>query len=163
MGLSSRFKNGEYPEINLLGLIKEVNDIDDLGVNEFHEKYFNGNPLYLDKNRKFYEALGNRSLLTQLVPSNLHQWIPKSLHVLYFIAVAIISSILPVKSFQYLKDASLRHKNDDIKGNMKGEGFIQGGIMIVHPIKGVIYMHEEVTGAVLPYDEIKTAIDNLKK
>jgi hypothetical protein len=37
----------------------------ELGTTEFQTKYFNNNPLYIDRERKFYEALGNKSLWWQ--------------------------------------------------------------------------------------------------
>src|SRR5690606_16772925 len=76
-------------------------------------KYFNGNPLYMDKERSFYSYLGNKSLFAQ----PLHTWNPFTLY----------------HDYIALKD---RLKAKDVDGNLKGEGFLKGGFLIVTPTEG---------------------------
>ena len=42
-----------------------------------------------------------------------------------------------------------------------GEGFIKGGVLIVCPTKGVVYQHNEMSGSLLPFDDIKKILDSL--
>jgi len=68
--------------INLIGIIKEVAPIkgaetdEVLGVTDFQENYFLNNPVYIDTEKVFYKALGNKSLLSQ----KLHSWNPIKLY-----------------------------------------------------------------------------------
>jgi NADH:ubiquinone oxidoreductase subunit len=110
----------------------------ELGVDEFHTKYFDSNPLYLDRERNFYKILGNKSLLSQ-------SW----------------SSWNPFKLYSDLKEVDVRVKAQGIDGNLKGEGLLQGGVLIIHPVRGIVYRHNERTGAVLPFDEMKQVLDSL--
>ena len=54
----------------LVGIVKELaptkqaeNDTV-LGVGAFQEEYFGGKPLFLDEERRFYDALGSRKIFT---------------------------------------------------------------------------------------------------
>ena len=44
---------------------------------------------------------------------------------------------------------------------MKGEGLIQGGVLVVASDGKVVYTYLEETGSQLPVDEISKAIDSL--
>jgi hypothetical protein len=68
----------------------------ELGVTEFQSKYFGNHPLYMDKERKFYEALGNKSLFAQ----PLHSWNPFTL-------------------YSDFKKLMSRQKDKGIEGNLK--------------------------------------------
>ena len=50
-----------------------------------------------------------------------------------------------------------RLKSKGVEGNLKGEGLLKGGIIVVSPSKGVVYRHEEVSGSEMPYDDIFAA------
>ena len=39
-----------------------------------------------------------------------------------------------------------------------GEGLLQGGVIVVSPLAGILYMHQEMTGSELPIEEIAEAI-----
>lgn len=155
--ISSRFANGVYPplisnpsvakdasvtsasgRVKLVGVIKEVAPVSGaendeiLGVNEFHTKYFQNHPLYLDADHAFYKYLGGKSLLSQ----SLHSWNPFTLY----------------RDFQSLQQ---RLKTKGVEGNLKGEGLLKGGLLIVDPkTKEIVYRHEESTGSEMPYEEI---------
>jgi AhpC/TSA antioxidant enzyme len=92
----------------------------------------------LDRERNFYKILGNKSLLSQ-------SW----------------SSWNPFKLYSDLKEVDARVKAQGIDGNLKGEGLLQGGVLIIHPVHGIVYKHNERTGAVLPFDEMKQVLDSL--
>lgn len=112
---------------------------EELGVSEFQSKYFQGYPLYLDAARSFYSFLGDRSLLAQ----PLHSWNPFTLYA----------------DFQGMNQ---RVKDKGVVGNLKGEGLLKGGVLVVSPTEGVVYRHEEHTGSVMPYDEIMAAVDAVR-
>ncbi len=109
-----------------------------LGVGEFQKKYFDNKPLFMDAELKFYSYLGNKSLLSQ----PLHSWNPFTLY----------------SDYKTLKN---RLDSKKVDGNLKGEGLLKGGLLIVHPTLGVVYRHEESTGSCMPYDEIGDVLRNL--
>jgi len=140
--LSSRFGTGEGSKggagaIRLVGIVKEV-DADPEGVDEFQKKYFNNNTLYIDMKKEFYQALGNKSLFSQ----SWHSWNPITLY----------------KDFNKLNQ---RMKNKKIEGNLKGEGFLKGGLFVVSPKEGIVYVHSEETGSEMPYAEIERVVAKL--
>lgn len=143
-GIIQQYEAGAYPGVKLFGIIKEVAPVpgaatdDILGVDDFQTKYFGGKPLYLDTDMKFYEFLGRKSLLSQ----QLHSWNP----------------------FQLYTDFKLlgqRLQSKGVEGNLKGEGYLKGGILVLSPKdpKLVTYVHHERTGYELPFEDIKKAID----
>lgn len=161
MGLATRFQAslptdypikvppeqiGEYNKSNvrLIGIIKEVAPVKgaetdaELGVDEFHKKYFFDYPLYVDSEREFFKYLGNKSLLGQ----KLYTWNPFRLYADYQV---------------------LKQRIDGLDGNLKGEGLVKGGIIILHHERGVVYSHEENTGSLLPFDQIKVALKSLQE
>ena len=152
-GLATRHAAGEYNGAKLFAVIKEVAPVSgaatdaELGVGEFQSKYF-PHPVYLDKDLKFYEHLGKKSLLTQLSPWNIYSW-------------------NPVRLYSDFVALGQRMKDKGLEGNLKGEGFVQGGVLVLAPAaaKGelgsglVAYQHNEQTGADLPYADIKAAVD----
>ena len=44
---------------------------------------------------------------------------------------------------------------------MVGEGLIQGGVMLITASKGVVYTHNEKTGSLLPFEDMKNALASL--
>mmetsp|Transcript_26309 Transcript_26309/g.25148 ORF Transcript_26309/g.25148 Transcript_26309/m.25148 type:complete len:93 (+) Transcript_26309:497-775(+) len=92
----------------------------------------------MDSEKKFYAALGNKSLLAQKLPS----WNPFKIYADY-------------------QEMTKRMKDGGIEGNLVGEGLVQGGILLISQKKGVVFVHNEKTGSLLPFDEIKAAIANL--
>ena len=134
---------GEFGDAKIVGIIKEVAPTsgaktdEELGVHEFQTKYFGGNPIYLDEDRKFYDILGNRSLLNQ----RLHTWNPFQL-------------------FRDFRELNKRTSSKKITGNLLGEGFIQGGLFVISKSHNKVFTYFELTGTPFPYDEIKQAIES---
>jgi AhpC/TSA antioxidant enzyme len=106
-----------------------------LGVGEFQKKYFGNHPLYLDSNRVFYDFLGNRSLLSQ-------PW----------------SSWNPFQIYSDLTAMGDRMKRKGVEGNYKGEGLLQGGVIIIDNKKQLVKVFHEQTGSELPVQQIYEAI-----
>lgn len=134
-------KNGDLGKTRLIGLVKEIapcatakND-EELGVAEFQSKYFAGYPLYLDEERAFYNALGNRKITSDLEGS----WNPLTV-------------------WQGFKSIGERIKAKNLEGNFRGEGLTLGGILVISPKDGVVYKYEEQTGKEIPRQEIIDAV-----
>ena len=135
-------KSGKLGKSKLIGLIKEVapcatakND-EELGVSEFQSKYF-PMPLYLDEEKKFYSALGDRKI-TQLKGS----W-------------------NPFEVWKGLKSIGERIKEKGLEGNMRGEGLVLGGIIVIDTKKNPpqeVFTYYEETGKPIPTDEIIKAV-----
>jgi hypothetical protein len=125
----------------MIGIIKEVapssgiETDEELGVNEFQTKYFSF-PLYRNQTLEFYNALGNRSLLSQLFTTN------------------------PCKLYSNYQSLKNRLKGRDLKGNYAGEGIKLGGVFVISPRDGIIYEYQEITGNPMPVDEIERAIQS---
>lgn len=105
-------------------------DIDD-EVKSFKE-YMTGD-VYLDADKGFYHALGNR-------------W-------------AGLGAIFSPKMW---KNGISSYKDKDVKGNLKGEGRLLGGVMVIPPSSKIpSYVHQEaVFGEFAPPDEVKAALCN---
>jgi hypothetical protein len=142
--ISSRFKSGQFAGANLFGVIKEVAPVSGaetdeiLGVSEFQKKYFNDYPVYLDHEKAFYSYLGDKSLLSQ----SLHSWNPFTL-------------------YSDFKNMQERLNRKGVEGNLKGEGLLKGGILIITPPENVVYKHEEQSGSEMPYDEFREELKKL--
>lgn len=138
-------KAGVLGKSKLIGLVKEIapcstaKDDLELGVAEFQNKYFNNYPLYLDETKAFYDALGNRKI-TELEGS----W-------------------NPIKVFEGFKAIGERIKAKNLEGNMRGEGLILGGIIVIDPKqKEAVYTYYESTGKEIPNDDIIAAVRGIK-
>lgn len=118
--------------------IKGVPSDAKLGVGEFQSKYFLNNPVYMDKDKVFYSILGNKSLLSQK-----------------------LSTWNPWKLYSGFSELTSRVKAKGIEGNLVGEGLLQGGVVIVSPTHGIVFLHNEQTGSELPFGEIGEALAQL--
>ena len=142
--LSSLFAS-EFRNIRLIGIIKQIAPIpgaatdDDLGVETFQTKFFGGNQLFLDTERKFYEFFGNKNVLNQ----PLRSYNPCTLY----------------SDTSHLLHRLEQHKIDDY--NWIGEAYVQGGFLVVDPNGGVIFKHEEQTGWSMPVEDISQILMKL--
>jgi hypothetical protein len=119
--------------VSLIGIIKETG-VDDAGLVEFHRDFFSY-PLYLDAGRVLYQAFGSRRI-------SLSTWNPWRLW----------------KGFQALGE---RMKRKNIEGNLKGEGMIQGGILIFDRHGELQYAYEEDIGSELDMGTIQSAVKSI--
>ena len=151
---------GEQIRPKLIGIVGEIAPTSDaktdaeLGIGEFHSKYFGDFPLYYDKDKRFFELLGSRTVLSQKV-----------------------SSWNPFRLWQIFKDMLSRAKNKGITGNEVGSNEFLGGLFILYK-KGqergsieslglaeapdtqikCFYAYPESTGDEIPVDGIQYAI-----
>lgn len=119
----------------LWGLVKETG-VDNEGLVEFNTKYYS-HPLYRDEDKVFYDALGNRKL-------------------------KLLSTWNPFKIYSGIKEMGKRLKEKNIEGNFKGEGLVQGGVVIFGRDGKARYAYEEETGQELPVDDIIEAVKAVK-
>lgn len=122
----------------VIGIVKEEEQADaELGVVEFTTKYFNCGSLYLDEARSVYQQLGDRK-----------------------ISIPIGTLLRPWKLWGAMKELGARVKEKGVEGNMKGDGLVQGGIVVVGPAPkcDVLYTYLEETGKPIPAEEIDAAL-----
>jgi AhpC/TSA antioxidant enzyme len=119
----------------LWGTVKEVH-VDDEGLLEFYREYFTF-PLYHDVEQTLYNvALGRRTILS------LSTWNPWRLY----------------RGFQDLRQ---RLASKPIAGNLKGEGLIQGGLLMFDAQGQLRYALLEEIGNPLNLDDIRAALDSI--
>ncbi|KAL7535885.1 hypothetical protein ACHAXR_007781 [Thalassiosira sp. AJA248-18] len=118
----------------LFGVVKEVG-VDDAGLTDFREN-FSPYPLYRDEETIFYNALGARKIA-------LKTW-------------------NPLRLFRGMRDIGKRLKAKGITGNYKGEGVIQGGIIIFDKNGVARYAYREETGYEVPIEDIIAAVKAVK-
>lgn len=118
----------------LFGIVKE-NGVDDDGLFSFHRDFFNY-PLFRDDKLEFYNALGGRKLgITSLFGM---LWNGSSI--------------------------KKRWEDSNITGeNLKGEGLKQGGVIVFGKDGKPKYAYEEVTGTVVPTDDLLAALRAVKE
>lgn len=113
----------------IFGIVKEVG-VDDEGLAEFESTFF-PYPLYRDESQMFYNALGLRKMS--------------------------VKSWNPFKIFRGLREVYKRLTKKNISGNMKGEGLIQGGIIIFDRTGKARFAYREETGFEVPINDIISA------
>jgi hypothetical protein len=142
--LSKLFQKPQYSHIKLICIVKEVATDSDyitdkiVGIEAFQTQYFNNSEVYVDPERKFYEYFGNKSMAWQpysLTPCGLYT------------------------DFHFVLDRMREAKIDDY--NFYGEGWLKGGFLLISPIEGVVYQHAEMTGSLLPLNDIEEAARGL--
>lgn len=127
---------GVEDDFGLFAIVKETG-VDDQGLAEFHNRYFNY-PLYCDKAYNFYQALGDRKVGVQFVFN-------------------------PMAFLDLICNAYTRLTSKQIEGNMKGEGFTQGGLIFFDPDGKPKYTYEEQTGRDIPIRDVASVINAMRK
>jgi len=117
----------------LVAVCKEVEKEGDdaLGITEFTDKYFCG-PLYQDAGRAFYDYLGNKK-----------------------ISIPLGALLNPFKAYGEMKKMGARLKERGLEGNLKGDGLVKGGVIVVGPRDEVLYTHFEDIGNGIPAEALK--------
>jgi len=120
----------------LFGTVKETG-VDDEGLTEFYKDSFTF-PLYKDENLVFYhDFYGGKKLK--------------------------LTTYNPLRLYRGYKDMTKRLAEKGMSGNMKGEGIVQGGIVIFGKDGKAKYAYEEETGKEIPVDDILSAVNAVKK
>ena len=119
----------------IFGVVKETG-VDDEGLSDFYSQSFTY-PLYRDERLVFYNDFFNGRKLR-------------------------LSSFNPFKLYKGYKKMTARLNEKGLEGNLKGEGIVQGGIIIFNKKGDAMYAYEEETGSPLPIDDIMTAVNAVK-
>jgi len=134
----------EFSNFKLLATIKEIaptKQCDDdacLGVSEFAKKYFPSGEVYLNEENIFWKALGSRKFTSQRP-----------------------ASYNPIKIYKGIKEIGRRQAEKGVTQNLKGEGIVQGGLVIFGPSGNIEYVYQEKTGYQIPRDEIVAVLDRI--
>jgi len=116
----------------LFGIVKEVG-VDDIGLAEFYEHYF-PYPLYVNEDRSYYNALGNRCMgVTEML-----------------------------RALNPCSKVSKTIRGSGIQGNSLGEGKVLGGIIIFDADGKPKYMYEEDSAGELPVGDIITCLESIR-
>jgi hypothetical protein len=127
--------NSPLDGFELFGTVKETG-VDDEGLTEFYKHSFPF-PLYKDENLVFYdEFYGSKKLK--------------------------LTTYNPLRLYRGYKDMTKRLNDKGLSGNLKGEGLVQGGIIIFGRDGKPKYAYEEETGKEVPVDDIIAAVDAIK-
>ena len=110
----------------LWGIVKETN-VDDQGLLDFYQQYFTFD-IYRDELLATYEAMGNRMI-------RLTTW-------------------NPIRWYRGFWDLTSRLQQKNIKGNLKGEGMLQGGILFFDKAGVLQFAYEEEIGDEFDVEEI---------
>ena len=68
----------------------------------------------------------------------------------------------PIKLYRSIKDIGRRHTEKGIEQNMKGEGLVQGGVIVFDQEARPRYVYQEKTGDELPITDILAALKEVK-
>ena len=117
-------------QVALWGTVKEIG-VDDEGLLEFYNDYYTV-PLYRDVDRALYAAFGSRKIA--------------------------LTTWNPVQLWRGYRELGRRVAEKKISGNLKGEGLIQGGILIFDATGTLRYAYEEEIGTPLDLDDIRAAV-----
>ncbi len=127
--------NSPLDGFELFGTVKETG-VDDKGLTEFYQKHF-PYPLYKDEGLVFYnDFYGKRKVG--------------------------LPSINPLKLYRGYKKMSNRMEEKGLSGNFKGEGSVQGGVIIFGTDGKPKYAYEEETGSEIPEDDIIASLNAVK-
>mmetsp|Transcript_5398 Transcript_5398/g.11756 ORF Transcript_5398/g.11756 Transcript_5398/m.11756 type:complete len:138 (-) Transcript_5398:188-601(-) len=128
----------ETDGFGFFGVVKEIG-VDDEGLAEFATKYYPGRDLYLDEDLDFYKLLGERK-------------------------IPFVKMLFkPLTLYRSVKDIGRRHAEKGIQQNLKGEGLMQGGVIVFDGSGKARYSYLEVTGDELPTEDILAAISEVKE
>lgn len=119
----------------LFGLVKETG-VDDEGLTDFYSESFTY-PLYRDIGLIFYNDFFNGKKIG-------------------------LSTFNPIRLYRGYKKMTARLDKKGLEGNLKGEGMIQGGIIIFGKNGKARFSYQEETGSPLPIDDIMAAVAEVK-
>lgn len=141
--LAAEYNNKEVEDnkkqpLSVWGVVKET-AVDDVGLTEFYTDSFKY-PLYQDMKLGIYEAMGKRAIA-------LKTWNPFTLYRGYV-------------------DMKKRLDDKKLDGNLKGDGLIQGGVLVLDSKGQIVYQYDEEIGNEFEVDDLRIAINdamNMKK
>mmetsp|Transcript_22496 Transcript_22496/g.32919 ORF Transcript_22496/g.32919 Transcript_22496/m.32919 type:complete len:131 (+) Transcript_22496:398-790(+) len=118
------------------GVVKETG-VDDEGLVDFYSNSFSY-PLYRDEDLVFYNDFFGGSKLG-------------------------LTTYNPLRLYRGYKRMNERLNEKGLEGNLKGEGIVQGGIIIIGKDGRAKFAYREETGKEVPLDDILAAIRSVKQ
>lgn len=118
------------------GVVKETG-VDDEGLVEFYSDSYTY-PLYKDEGLVFYNDFFGKSKLG-------------------------LTTYNPFRLYRGYKRMNQRLNEKGLEGNLKGEGMVQGGIVILGKDGKAKFAYREETGKEIPVDDILAAIQSVKE
>jgi len=122
----------------MFGVVKETG-VDDEGLRVFQKDHF-AYPLYRDENLNFYRAFGDKTMTDN---------------------ISLCSLLNPFKVYKTLKEMKNRTNKKGLEGNLKGEGFKLGGIIVFGSDGEPKYAYPEIVGSELETDDIMAALKDV--
>lgn len=122
----------------LFGVVKETG-VDDEGLTEFSHNHFTGYPIYKDEELEFYKAFGSSKIWSSITWTKPWRW------------------------YGSMKKIGKRLKKKGLEGNMIGEGTVKGGIIVFDREGTPLFQYLEDTGDELPMDDIKAALESVRR
>ena len=131
--MCSLLKRAKLSALPVLAVCKEVEKDGDnaLGIEAFEKKYFCG-PVYHDVELAFYKHLGRKK-----------------------IGLNLGKLFRPWAAVADIRAMSKRIKEGKVDGNLKGEGIVKGGILVIGRDDKVVYTYYEQTGTGIPSGVVK--------
>jgi len=119
----------------MFGVVKETG-VDDEGLRAFQKDHYTF-PLYRDDSLDFYRAFGDKTITSTM------SW---------------GTMLNPYKWYKGAKTIGKRLKDKKLEGNMVGEGFKTGGIIIFGKDGEPKYAYPEIPGVPMENDDILAAL-----
>jgi AhpC/TSA antioxidant enzyme len=130
--LAAEYNNNNNVVVAFWGTVKETG-VDDVGLYDFYHSYYTF-PLFRDVELQLYtKAFGSRKI-------GLSTW-------------------NPLRLWRGYQEMGNRMTEKKIDGNLKGEGMIQGGVLVFGASGAIEYMYEENVGDPLEMDDIRAAVN----
>ncbi|KAL7463405.1 hypothetical protein ACHAXS_003779 [Conticribra weissflogii] len=133
--LADLAKSPDFEGFAMFGVVKEAG-VDDAGLSEFYHRHFPF-PLYRDDKWVFYNDFFGRKKI------GLRTW-------------------NPLQMYRGYKEMMARVKGKKIKGNLAGEGMVQGGLVLFGVDGKAKYAYEEEVGKELEMEDVVKALEAIK-
>ncbi len=113
-----------------------------LGAETFQKKFFNNNPVYLDRNKEFYKFFGSVTIYNQS----------------YY---RYLNPCLIYSDYRTILAKLQENEIDEYMLTGYGDKRIKGGFLLITPNEGVVYKHAEIFGEQMPIEDITQAVMNM--
>lgn len=125
----ARHNDANHSKLALLGTVKETG-VDDQGLLDFYQTYFDRHPMYMDEHWKLYEAMGGRKLSL---------W-------------GLFKAMLVAKPRWYRKGIP------SSENNYRSDPWMTGGVLVFNKDGQLVYAMEETVGDEFNMERLERAI-----
>jgi len=128
----------EGRSVSLIGIVHETHINDGADVYELAKEYFPNGTLYLDKSRQSFYAINPDA------KTGKGSWMK-------------LTELFSLASIR----AGLAASKNNVKGNLKGEGRLYGGMFVSGPDKEILYFQKEVLGVYADRQKVLSALRSI--